>query len=304
MDMKDLLRKVDGVATLSVVANSVLEELASPECTAKSISDIISKDPILSTKIIKTANSSLFGFLFKASNIESAVTRLGINRVRSITVAMGVGSFFRGKKEIGGYSPIRLWEHSVGVGIMAELIACNGRRKEVRELSGEALLAGLVHDLGIILEDQFLPNDFPSVVLEAQKQNMPIFRAEMQRLGFQHAMFGSSVLRRWRIPSLVCDAVEKHHESFNRQDHILTHIVMMSEILASAADVGFHDVATFPRTEFGLLQNRLALVGQVFNNIRDQFKERMDEALTLFGVNPEGGSSSYSDDSDTEEPLA
>ena len=237
-----------------------------------------------SAQIIRTANSSLFGFIFKTADIETAIIRLGISRVRAITMGMAAGQLFRGTRQIGTYTPLRVWTHSVAVGIMAEVIAESASRKEVRELSGSALLAGLVHDIGIILEDQFMPDEFATVALHAAKEKLPIFRAEMPRWQFDHAGFGAAVLRRWRIPEDIAVAVAQHHSNYDRKDPILVHIVMMAEILASASGHGFTDVTTFPRTEFGHLQSRLGLMGRVFNNVRTTFDTRIKEALALFAV--------------------
>ncbi|MHC4885837.1 MAG: HDOD domain-containing protein, partial [Planctomycetota bacterium] len=108
--LSTLLKEIDEVVTLPVVVQEVMNACRDPKSNAKGIAKIIANDPILTVKVMRTANSSLFGFLFKTKDLEAAVTRLGIKQIRSIAAAMGVGKLFAGGVGEAGYSRLAVWE--------------------------------------------------------------------------------------------------------------------------------------------------------------------------------------------------
>lgn len=284
-----ILKQIDELVTLPVVVKEVMDATLDPKSTAKSIANIIGNDPILSLKIMRTANSSLFGALFKAKDLEAAVARLGIKQVRSITSAMGVGKLFSGDASPSGYSRLGVWEHSVAVGVMNETLIKVCKINGTRSLMGEALVAGLVHDIGIILEEQYLPEAF-STVPEAVKSTGRCFHLEeTAKLGFNHAELGGALLKRWNLSSEVVGAVLGHHEPFSERHDILTVFTMMSEILTADSNVGYSDMNTVSRKEFGLLQTRLGLMGTKIVHARKLFEQEIAGILEIFSLEGSGG---------------
>lgn len=281
--VEDVAAEIKSAITIPVVTQEVLELTASAGANARAIAKSISKDPILTAKILKTVNSSFFGFLFKTGDIQAAVVRLGVKQVRSLTVALGVGKLFNGGAQMGNYSRLGVWEHSLAVGIMCELLAKTSGHPKAVDATSEAMLAGLMHDIGIILAEQHLKEDYHAVLSEAAAKNVPLYEMERQKLGFDHAELGEAVLTRWRLPKPVCRSVGSHHDKEWDENDFLGKMCAMSEFLVVARSIGYQDMKDVPRAQFGHLQMSLGLVGKKVANLRTRFDARMEEARQLFG---------------------
>ncbi|MHC4872836.1 MAG: HDOD domain-containing protein [Planctomycetota bacterium] len=282
--LEQMVEEIDEVVSIPMVTQQVIAHSREKKATANSLARIISKDPVLSSKVLRAANSSLFGFLFKTTDIKSAVVRLGIKQVRNIATAMGVGLIYKGPRGLAGYSRVNVWEHSVAVGIMSEMLAKRCRIREAKELAGEALLAGLLHDIGIILLEQQLTRKFSHIIAYGAGEHIAVHRSEFEALGYDHTDIADRVLKIWRMPSRIIDAVSFHHEKPDNDNDLLVHLTQMAEIMGSATEVGFCDLKTVNREHFQLLQDKLGLVGKPLIDIKAAFDKKIAEALEIFEV--------------------
>ena len=279
-----LVSKIDVVLSLPMVVDETIKLCSDPNCNAVVLSRVVSKDPVLAAKLLKTANSSFFGFMHKTSRIESAIVRLGIKRVRNITLSLGVGKLFSSAQDKDGYSALSVWQHSVAVGIMCEIFTTVSSLPNSRQFSGEALLAGLVHDMGMILEDQYVPHKFTEIPAYSYYLKEPVYKVEDKTLGFNHADLGSAILKSWRFPAQIVDAVAGHHKPDERTNEPLTQLVAMAELLVSAQKIGFSDIPEVDRSLFGRLQQRLGLIGPAIQAVKQNFSTQLEEALQIFTV--------------------
>lgn len=285
--LEKVVASIHDVVSLPMITQEVIHHTYDKKANAMSLSRIISKDPVLSSKVLRAANSSLFGFLFKTTDIKGAVVRLGIKQVRSIAVAMGVGLFYKGPKGLAGYSRVNVWEHSISVGIMSEIIAKHCAVREAKEIAGEALLSGLLHDIGVILIEQQLSAKFNHIIAYAAGSNISLHEAEDEALGFDHTDLAGEVLQKWRLPPRIVDAVAMHHDEPARDNDILVHLTQMSEIMASATHVGYCDIKTVAKDRFQFLQDRLGLVGKAFLDVKHIYDKKIEEALHIFDMGEE-----------------
>jgi putative nucleotidyltransferase with HDIG domain len=285
-----LAARIDQVLTLPVVVQQVIDLTHNPSANARMLAQAIGADPVLAAKVLRTANSSFFGFLSKTADIGSAVVRLGVRQVRNVAMALSVGKIFSGPAGKEGYSRAELWKHSIAVGTMNEAMTAVCPAQGVRQVSGEALLAGLVHDIGIILEDQYLPHKFPEVppLAFVLKESLPTIEAK--EFGFTHAELGGLVLRKWKFAESIVRAVELHHGGEGIEEHLLACMTAMSELLVARIGVGYCDCQPerISQEQFGALQRRLGLMGPAIATLRTHFGDRIGEALELFALEPAG----------------
>ena len=189
IDVNRIAKKIEDAVSLPIVINEIISVASHPKSDANAIAKVIEKDPALAAKILRTANSSLFSFISKTKDISSAVSRLGIKQIRTLALSASVGKMFKGEEEIEGYSRINLWTHSVAVAIMNEMIANMCGRHEAKAIASEALLTGLVHDIGIILADQVMHKTYTEVPAIAKHLKGPMFKIEKSRYGFDQFEF-------------------------------------------------------------------------------------------------------------------
>ncbi len=285
-----LVSRVGDIMTLPHVVKEVISLTHDPNSNNKKIAAVVANDPVLAAKLLRTANSSFFGFLSKTTDIDGAIVRLGTKQVRSLAMAVGVGNMFSGGADKDGYSRLELWKHSVAVGTMNQIMTSLCQVPGIRQLGGEALLTGLVHDIGIIIEDQYLPNKWPQVPASAYmlRESLPII--ESQQFGFNHAAVGGLLLKRWKFADTVIAAVTLHHDRSVAQDSLLGSMTAMSEFLVARAGVGYCDINSekISQAEFEALQKRLGLMGPTLGQVRDTFASRIAEALEIFALQPAG----------------
>lgn len=203
-----VVRAVDEISTLPQIALRVMQVANDPSSGAADLKDVVESDAALSARILRCVNSSAYAVRQEVTNLQQAIAYLGLKQIRNLAVTASVGEMFKRDETIGSYSRSGLWQHLVSVGICARLIAMRRRSRNFEDV----FLAGLLHDVGIILEDQHVHEGFRRV-LESVTEGTPLCETERARLGFDHTALGQEVAENWGFPSAVKDTIRWHHNS-------------------------------------------------------------------------------------------
>src|SRR5262245_38647561 len=135
--VRQSVKKVSAIATLPEITAQIIKTVEDPKSSAQQLNKIVSYDPALVTRILKTVNSSFYGLPGQIASIERAIPLLGLNAVKNIAVAASIGQLFRGVKLCEGFTAKDLWKHCIAVGIVARELA-----KQMKvPLTDEAFLA-------------------------------------------------------------------------------------------------------------------------------------------------------------------
>ena len=206
--LEALLKSGQQLPTLPVLVIQVQRALANEMSGLRDIGQIIERDPALTARLLRVANSAAFSRGDPVTNIGAAVGRLGMGHVRSLCLAVGVVRAFGESSQRLDHK--RYWQHSAAVGMVAERLA--GESKRYAQVDGaEAYTAGLLHDVGLLVMDQFFPEEFAGTQEETDREHAPRWRVELGRLGQDHGAIGARVLERWQLPDVVRLAVDGHH---------------------------------------------------------------------------------------------
>ena len=162
-----ILQQLDALPTLSTVAMRVLELTTDDDSNIRDVVDVISSDPALASKVLKTCRCSEKGRVANVTTVERAVILLGFDTVRSAVLSVQVFELLEGVVSSGGeqYSQRAVfdrqlfWQHSLAVAIVAERL-CRNTALRHRFQPSEAFLAGLLHDLGQLCLHLILPKSF------------------------------------------------------------------------------------------------------------------------------------------------
>src|SRR5947199_418117 len=155
----EAVKKVNTIATLPEVTARIIKTVEDPKSTASQLHKIVSHDPALVTRILKVVNSSFYGLPGQIGSIERAIVLLGLNAVKNIAVAASLGQLFRGVKLCDGFTAKDLWKHCIAVAVTSRELA-----KELHlPLGDEAFLAGMIHDVGILISLQLSPEELQKV---------------------------------------------------------------------------------------------------------------------------------------------
>ncbi len=196
---------VTGSCTLPpmpVVATRVMRELMSPETTADSLSKIIETDQALVTRILRIANSAFYGCARKVGSIRLAVVVLGFNTLKNLVIATSTKSLYQKQNK----TEQSLWEHSLGVGISAHVLAMALCPTSLED----AFTTGLLHDIGKLILYTKDPDGYPDV-LEAQARGISCHVSEQEAYGFTHTDVGAVLADKWNLPQSLESAVGLHH---------------------------------------------------------------------------------------------
>jgi putative nucleotidyltransferase with HDIG domain len=206
LELGAIVRRVREISTLPQVAMRVIEVASNPESTAVDLKAAVETDPALGARILRCVNSSAYALRVKISNLQQAIAYLGLKQIRNLAMTASVSELFRRNESIGPYRRAALWRHLVYVGICARLIAMRRGMKNFED----AFLAGLLHDLGIVLEDEYLHEEFCAVI-KALDSTKTLAEVEQSQLGFDHTILAARLADTWRFPPVVVAAMRHHH---------------------------------------------------------------------------------------------
>ncbi len=214
--LDSIVRRIDEISTLPHIALQVIEVANEPSSSAADLKEVVEGDTALCARILRCVNSSAYGTRAKVTNLQQAIAYLGLKQIRNLAITASVSELFKKEEAIGSYLRSQLWRHLVSVGICARLIAMRRQCENFEDI----FLAGLLHDIGIVLEDQYVHEPFREVI-EQLDDDKTLATVELERLGFAHTTLGARVAKTWKFPGSVTDAIHHHHNSAKyRGEHI------------------------------------------------------------------------------------
>lgn len=236
------IREISHIATLPEITLKIVELVESPKSTAQDLNKIISADPALSSRILKVVNSSFYGLPGQIASINRAIVMLGLNAVKNIAIAASLAKLFRGGELTANFSAKHLWSHCNAVAVGSKMLADSLRLG----LADEAFLAGLMHDIGIMVEMQFDRAKLIEVLQKvgADSKGVPMtdwLKAEEECFGANHQDFGIALCEKWRFPKPFVYATGFHHRPLElpNEARTIASIVYIADHLASQLDGGF-----------------------------------------------------------------
>lgn len=230
------------IPTIPAVLAPLLRYLEQPveQLDVQKLTEMIAQDKSLTAQCLQMANSPLFGRWQKVDSLRSAILGLGFQRVGDIAMSCGVLNLT--PKETGGIDPVVFWEHSLGCALICRHFA----RKISYPDPGKAYLAGLLHDLGIVVNLWTLPAEFRAAFEHARKESIPLHEAEQIVLGFTHCDSGRLLADRWELSAELRAVVSLHHSAYASDPHAgLVALVELSDLLCRMS-----------RLNYGYVENR------------------------------------------------
>jgi putative nucleotidyltransferase with HDIG domain len=204
-EIQDRLFEIKALSTLPHVMTRVMAVVADSSSSAKDLAREIRSDQALTSRILKVSNSAYYGFHRKISNIDDAVVVLGFDEIRSLCLAITVLNMFN--EDGSTYFDRRLfWRHSVVTAVLSEQLAEN-----YPEEKHQAFAAGLLHDMGRAVLDQYFPELFSKICIEVERRKVHWLQVERDMIGTDHCEIGLWVAERWNFPDSLTEAIGYHH---------------------------------------------------------------------------------------------
>lgn len=186
-----------------LVASKVLKLVKDPDSTVRQMEEVISSDSNMVSKILGMANSAYYVRMHKVKTLKAAINVLGYKALANLVIAASTRQFFSNF----GLVEKLLWEHSVGTAIAATVLA-----KEFKIIkSDEALVGGLLHDIGKTIINFSKPEEYRTISEHVYNENVSYFDTEQEALGFNHSDVGSYLVQKWNFPIELGKLIYYHH---------------------------------------------------------------------------------------------
>ncbi len=210
--VEEAIKGISHIATLPEITVKIIELVEDPTSTAQDLHNIIQNDPALCSRILKVVNSAFYGLPGQIGSINRAIVLLGLNAVKNIAISASLAKLFRGGELCPNFSARQLWMHAVGTATGAKLIADHLKLGA----GDEAFLAGLTHDIGIMVEMQSNRAKLIEVVTSCtpDADGTPkrcMREVEREVFGADHEQFGRGLCEKWKFPQVFAQVTGHHH---------------------------------------------------------------------------------------------
>ncbi len=272
-DLKKIIMDTKTLPTLPSVINKLNTLSDNDKSTVQEMARIVSSDQVLSARILRLANSPAYGF-YRVSTISNAMILLGVNVVKSLALSSSIFAIME-KDNVG------LWEHSLAVGVAANLIARKLGLPECEEIA----TAGLLHDIGkviIRIKCSEADNDILELVHERQ---LYIMEAEREIIDTDHAEVGGWLSKSWFLPDKLSEPIAFHHDVDKSGTHRMkTAAVHIADILIKASGFGNSGdnlVAPIQKIAWDTLKLNEQILTELVDEVEDKLVEVKNFSLEM-----------------------
>jgi len=235
------------------IALKVLRMINEERYEIQDLTEEIRKDQVISARTLQLCNSVMFASRKKIESLDHALVMLGQNLLLKFVISASFNNFFN--QSGMGYSLCKggIYHHAVGTAVIAEKLAVLTRKAK----PSLAYTAGLLHDIGKVVLDQYIISGFPLFYRQLNEEGKNFSEVEKQVLGTDHTEVGASLALNWSFPESLVETIRHHHNPEDaRQHEELVHIVYLADLLMSR----FHSGLELERLNTDTLATRLETI--------------------------------------------
>jgi HD-like signal output (HDOD) protein len=218
------------------------EAINHPRSSLADIGRVISEDQGLTARLLKLANSPLFGYHATIDSITKALTLIGIQQLRDLALAVSImGSFSGIQEDVLSMRPF--WKHNIACGILSRSIAIC--RREVNQ--ERYFVSGMLHDVGKLVMCGVIPEIVREIELERNNSRALYYAIEQKHLGFDHGAVGSALLEKWKIPPSISEPIACHHSHHASAKYpVETAILHLADVICHTMGISQTDTWQVP----------------------------------------------------------
>lgn len=224
----------EAVLKLPSLPNIVLElfrALDDEDVDVNLLSQKISHDQALATKVLGLANSSFYGMQSKVCSIAYAVSVLGFGSIRALVTAAAVAQIFSGK-DSEELTHAQLWKHAIATALAARALA-----KGMGGNEDQAFIAGLLHNIGRQVLIDYDPLRYREVLSWSSAHDVELSIAEAAVLGLDHKVVGRAALARWKFPPSIVETLNSDLSDLHGKHSKSAAIIAVADAIAYGLDL-------------------------------------------------------------------
>lgn len=279
MREEEVLKKLGSIKnlpTLPVIIQKLRKTILAPQSDATRIASVIEDDPAIMARVLKMVNSVFYAGSEPVRSLQAAVARIGLKGINNIAISTAVFDTFGLKDQEEGFDRMQFWKHCICTGIASTVLHKNVKERLSRQYSDDLLhLTGLLHDIGKIIFEGFFHDVFMEAVRFSEENDIPLYKAEAEIIGVDHAFVGGWLAERWNLSPELVQVIRWHHDILKAEPehrelvkicHAANYLCNIDN-LGDGGDSSAPDVSAFAWKQLGLgFPDLPALVDQ----IRDQ----------------------------------
>jgi len=287
------VEEIGALPTLPEIPMKILRLIADEESSMADIAKIIQRDPSLAANILKVSNSPYYGARERVASLQLALTILGLNEIINIVTSISIIRMFPSTKRTAVFNRVKFWRHSFGAGCAAQMLA----RELKFDLDGAEFMAGLIHDVGKLIIDQYFHPKLKEILSTVEKEELSPIDAEVRVMGVNHATLAAWLAQSWHLPPALVDAIQHHHSPLDvlalarpSRQPFLAAIVHLADILAAEPDLKFDESSdSFASFEKNLawkiiLAERPDLSNETIEGLKgkyEEYREKVNDLITI-----------------------
>lgn len=232
--LKKIQKYVEKMPSLSTTVSKVLDICSRPDTSPNDLNKVISLDPVLTGQVLKLINSAYYSLVNKVTSLTRAIIMLGLNTVKNLALSTAIIRIVGQAKKSKALPIKHFWAHSIGVGVMAKLLAAErGVSMGERE---EYFVAGLLHDLGKIP----FGDEYSEVIKKTRRDQLPLINVEQELMEIDHEEVGNLIAEKWKLNAVLTDAIRHHHTPLEAapENQALTATVALADFYVCLYDIG------------------------------------------------------------------
>ena len=233
LEAERIVRRLAELPTLPAIIARILEVLNDERSSAKDLEKVISFDQSIASKVLRIANSAYYGFPQEISTIHRAIVILGFQTVKGLALGSSIFETFFRQGEDSCFDRTAYWLHSIACSRCAMTLG-----KQVGGVDPEeAFLAGLIHDIGMVVMDQVLHENYGQFLKRAVDCEGPLSRLERDTCGFDHADVGAWLAERWKFPPSLSNSIRNHHSVLESDESLrrLVAVIHLADFCSNEA---------------------------------------------------------------------
>lgn len=240
-NIQNLINKeIEKLPALPTTVMKVLEICKDPNLKPIDLNKVISLDPVLTGAVLKLINSAYYAITEKVTSIVRAIIMLGLNTVKNLALTISVMGQMDKKGNIGALDMEGFWRHSLATGVVAKKIAMT-KGEDSKKLE-EFFVAGLLHDVGKIVLNKAITDDYYEVIKLSDTKAKDLIECETEILNTNHIEVAKLICEKWNLSDELRDAIIFHHSPFecnNENSKIVSYSVYVANIWCNQNSIGF-----------------------------------------------------------------
>lgn len=246
LEFKQKIEQIDELPTLPEMGKKLLVLQENPDSTTFELCDVIEFDPILTSQLLRHANSAFFNTAKKITSLHDAIMLIGFDAALNLALGLISSKSFK-IPTLGPIGMRAFWLHAIYSATLMQLLA-NKVPSEFKMKSGMAYLSGLLHNFGLVLLGHEFTFDFKRVndALNDDPKS-DLLSIEKSLLGFHHFQVGSWLMRKWGLPREIMTTVLEHHnEEYHGDFSAYANLALITDRALFAYSIGDAESDEFP----------------------------------------------------------